>query len=266
MRQPHLKRSPFKVLRPYIVITAELGGVFAVLGTIVSLVMNSARFERWDINFLSVATPADVFMSGLDVSIIASIGLISIGIYVAAITLIVIAVRFISFAKPRLKRVIVMALVLFTIAAHARALFGIIDTALVWAWAAAIVITYLYFNRDDEIRMRYTGVPAALIAIVAILAVATDSIRKNDIRFGYFPDFGDYYSPRYYGTVDNSVAIPNCNTLNIYWTGTESVIASCDTRYDQYLILPRDKVVIALEPQAFGPLPTEPGATESPSS
>lgn len=228
--------------RPIIVVTAEISSLLLVAGALLSVALNTALFGRWDINFLSVATPGDILMSGLNI--------------------LRRTIVWLFFTSP-------VAIVIFfstrrILAVDNRALYVrviVLFLALMW-----LVLFCASFRESDFRHWNYPvegneSLYLTVIVAVATVAFAVAVLSKRPSRDATFATIAGslFLTVSIYSIIYRipegdhllfvkiNPSISGCIDPRAEWIGLDTVVARCtkrDGEPGQYLVVARDSVIL----------------------
>jgi len=213
--------------------TAQASALIALIGFIVSVIANSIIFNDWRLNFLQVATPTDVVVSGFSIAIGMLPGIFTIiaGFFLAYF----IEKTLSKYDKMNIARIaiaIIMIIELLVFSTLIGERFDYIDFGNddEYNWHVRyllILITSILYGYFiiDELSSNTPSLPVRLFLIIAVLLLIAISFLSYgvDVRDNSF--LGQPMAARING-------IELCEPNQVLWMGSENIIVRCTDQPD----------------------------------
>jgi len=232
----------WKQFRPIIVVTAEISSLLLVVGALLSVALNTVLFARWDINFLSVATPGDILMSGLNILRRTIVWLLLM--FPGAIVIFFFTRRFLAGDDRTLRSRVITSILM------------VLWLVLFWASFRAVNFRHWNYPMEGNYSLYLT-----VIVATTIVAFAVAVLTKRPSRGVLFTTIAGsafltvsiysviYRIPEgdYLLFVKMNPPISGCVDPRAEWIGLDTVVARCtklDGERGQYFVVARSSVIL----------------------
>ncbi|WP_069337162.1 hypothetical protein [Sphingobium yanoikuyae] len=239
-------------LRPILALTAEIASLLGIIGFILGVWLNISVFKHWNLQFLMVATPADVVMSGLQIFQYLVFGIV-FAIFMLAFMLMASKISF--FSEP-------MMIIVWTFIG---ALLLVAGTAIAIMFPASMA---QYFPPDFEFAC--VGIGLATIHMFRRMRQANPSLESYGtwqlrtlwigtacmILLGIRHTADDVAKIGFYSFGQNPTLIdptlPGCAAPKLYWSGERSIVVQC-TSGEMRVMHGAQDVVVRLSERSANP-------------